>query len=178
MTNLAFFKKNKASKIVYAGGPPPEEQISALVEDRYWIVLNTQLLRTCINGTPLCINANAFKHALQTYGPTDGQLPDFRHNKGDAKKQVFHGHLHDDSTTYVLEWAIVDTEQRIMALIGLGTHENYPFRQTPLSTDERRNILLADENIKIIEHTKNKALETKEKVIRTEHNYRHTEAKH
>lgn len=174
MTNLAFFKKNKASEIVNAGGPPPEEQISAIAEGRCWIVLNTHLLSGCTKGTPLCFKANAFKHALQTYGPS-GRLPDFRHNEGASKKQVFHGHLNTNNTTYVLEWAIVDARQRIMALTGFDTHENFRFRQTPLSAIERQSILSAVDNIRIMEHAKNKAVETKEKVARTEHNYRYVQ---
>jgi hypothetical protein len=173
MPNAIFFKKSNVSRIVAAGGPAPEDQILAIANNKYWTVLNTQLLRHCARGSLLCEKANAFKHALQTYGPSHNKLPDLRQNEGKSKSHVFHGHMNDaNGTTYVLEWAIVDLKNRVMALTGFETHENYKFRQVPLSEAERVKILTAPKNIKIFIDATRKIEETKAKVGRTEQNYR------
>ena len=172
MPNPYFFKKSKISEKVKVGGPTPEDQILAIANNRYWTVLNTHLLGHCARGSLLCDRVNAFKHALQTYGPNHNKLPDLRQNEGKSKNHVFHGHMNDaNGTTYILEWAIVDTEKRVMALTGFETHENYRFRQKPLSDTECKGILSAPKNIKIITDAARKIDETKAKVDRTEQNY-------
>jgi hypothetical protein len=67
---MRFFKKGtEISAKVGAGGPTPGAQLLAMANDKYWIVLNSHLLRSCGNDRTLVNQANAFKHALQTYGP-------------------------------------------------------------------------------------------------------------
>lgn len=35
----------------------------------------------------------------------------------------------------------VDTDERLIALVGFATHENYRFKQNPLAADEANKIL-------------------------------------
>ena len=173
--NLNFFKKTNTSEKVKVGGPPPEEQILAMANNKYWIVLNPHLLGSCVKDRLLCDSANAFKHALQTYGPVSDKLPDklLREGKGLAKGHIFHGHVNDKvGTTYVIEWSAIDKEKKIMALIGFDTHENYKFRSTPLNDDDCKKILTAPKNIKTFTHAVEKIEEAKNKVNRTLKNYR------
>ncbi len=175
MPLINFFKKPNASKKVKAGGPAPEDQLLAMAHDQYWVVLisNMQLLSKCTKGSILCDRVNAFKHALQTYGPTGNGLPDLRQNEGKAKNHVYHGHVKDSNgTTYVLEWAVIDNKKRIMVLINFGSHENYKYQQLPLSKTECGKILLSDINKKIYNNALEKMIEAKAKVERVEINYR------
>lgn len=174
MLDMRFFKKgNEISAKVGAGGPTPGAQLLAMAHNKYWMVLNSQLLRACGNDRMLCDQANAFKHALQTYGPYGNLLPDFRQNQGKAKNHVFHGHVTDSiGTQHILEWTIIDFDKRIMALVGFKTHENYPFKAAPLKPEECRAILLRPENIKIMDNVAEKTKEAIKKVKRMEHNYR------
>jgi len=258
MLNNKFFKKTIVSKKALAGGPASDEQLLAIANNKYWMVLNSDLLNDLrLRNGQLCNKANALKHALQTYGPTHN-LFDARSNTGKAEGFIFHGHVNDaNGCTYVLEWAIVDTNdvcsvrlmksepveadinqvislreiliiekndsyqmgfcnkygsyeqkkikshrinafldtykapvyisksehkkaiyndlssiegrifgERTIAFIGFGTHENYPFRQTPLSKDECSRILFSPNNLKIIHHAFNKIEEAKSKVAR------------
>ena len=71
-----------------------------------------------------------------------------------------------------LEWAIVDSINRVMALVGFDTHENYAFRQKPLHQDDCDRMLFNVENKKIIEHASKKIAEAKNKVERMQLNYR------
>jgi len=164
-----FFKKRELSNKVNAGGPPREDQLLAMAHDKYWVVLNTHLLSTCTKGTVLCDRVNALKHALQTYGPVGKQLPDCRDNKGKAKSHVFHGHVQDSNgTTYVLEWTVIDPKNRVMALLGFDSHENYKFRQSPLTAKECEKIVSTPENIKKSSYAQTKIKEAKAKVQREE----------
>lgn len=173
--NNSIFKKGKINAKTLAGGPSYEEQISAIVNNRYWFVLNTHHLSPCSDDSSLCDRTNAFKHALQTYGPNAiNLLPNTFNNKGKAGNHIYHGHITNSTgTIYVLEWTIVDREKRIMAIVGFGSHENYPFKQEPLTKTERTTILSDPNNIKIIENAERAIKETKLKVDRTELNYRH-----
>ncbi|PIZ04259.1 MAG: hypothetical protein COY58_05290 [Gammaproteobacteria bacterium CG_4_10_14_0_8_um_filter_38_16] len=163
-----FFKKKKSSKIVESGGPSKVDQLSAMSESRYWTVLNSSLLRDANGDDHLISRVNALKAALQTYGPTSDQLPNFRHNTGKAKGHIFHGHANNSNgTTYVVEWAVLCYEKRIMALVGFGTHENYRFRQTGLSTTEAKGLLENLESKKIMDHVAIKIAEAKKKASRT-----------
>lgn len=167
-----FFKKSTMSNIVKAGGPSSSEQLLAMANGDYWTVLNTDFLSICQKGTTLCTNANAFKHALQTYGPTHKSLPDLRMNEGKAKNHVFHGHVRDNNkTTYILEWAIIDSNKKIMAIIGFDTHENCRFRKTPLNEEEIGKIMTSKNNLKILQHVQLKINEAKDKVKRLENNH-------
>ena len=173
MSNLRLFKKAITSNIVIAGGPSANEQLSAMVSGEYWTVLNTSILLTCVNDKDLCHRVNALKHALQTYGPESIHLPDLRPNKGKAQGFIFHGHANNSNgTTYILEWTVVDRKKKIMAITAFDTHENFKFRQEPLSAIEITKILSLSENIKIIENVSNKIQEAKEKVERFEANYK------
>ena len=173
MFSSALFKKTTLSNQVMANGPPPEDQILAMAEDRYWFVLNSYLLQECHGKEQLTHRANAFKHALQTYGPTSDQLPELRMNKGKANQSVFHGHVTGDTgSSYVIEWAVIDAEKRILALVGFDSHENYNFRKEPLTEKEKLSILNSEINLKNMENATLKIEQVKEKVIRTQSNYR------
>jgi hypothetical protein len=152
---------------VQSGGPKPEQQLLAMAEGRYWTVLNAHLLLKCKDNAALSHEASVFKHALQTFGPASNELPDFRQNKRVVVvHDVFHGHIKSNGTTYVLEWAIVSQEERIIALVGFGKHENYSFKQKALSAADRESIFKNKENIKIIEKVAVKTQEAIEKVAR------------
>lgn len=174
---INFFTKTVPSAQLYAGGVRPEDQLYAISKDRYWTVLNTSILRSLKNCSDDLIvpRVNAIKHAIQTYGPIDKQkLPDFRQNTGQAKGHVFHGHAQDSlGKTYVLEWAIINWDKRQVALIGFGSHENYAFRQTPLSPAEIKAILSSPETDAILRRVVTKTEAAKKKVERIEKNYRH-----
>jgi len=164
--NLKLFTK-KNSRIVDAGGPSPEDQLSAMVNDEYWTILNSSLLRGVGKDKNLVPRVNALKHAIQTYGPKSDKLPDFRHNKGKAQGSVFHGHAADSlGTTFVLEWAIVDEKRKILSLVGFGKHENYLFRQSPLNEADINRLLRSEESKKIIEKVEEKITEAKDKALR------------
>lgn len=266
MINNKFFTKKTISNKVLAGGPPADEQLLAIANNKYWMVLNSDLLndKRAKNGL-LCDKANALKHALQTYGPNNDNLPDVRPNTGKAQGHVFHGHVSDDNgCTYVLEWTTIDTKdacsvrllnsepvntdinqvislkeiliiemdngyqlgfcnktgdyeqkkikntgingflenykapgyiinpdhkqaiyklltsvegrvfgERVIALIGFKTHENYPFRQKPLSKIECSRILFMPENIQLVHRALNKITEAKAKVERIKQSHPH-----
>lgn len=176
MPNMDFFKKKNVSSIVLAGGPTPGEQLLAMAENRYWTVLNASFLTQCNRGdSTFMYRTNAFKSALQTYGPiAKDKLPSCPPNKGKAEGIIFHGHINDSNgTTYVLEWTVINTEKRLIALLGFDTHENYKFKQTPLNKDMCSKISSAPENVKIMSHVSKKIAEAKAKVERVEQNYRH-----
>ena len=170
MFPAGFFKKKEKeiSAKVGAKGPTPEAQLLAMAKEKYWIVLNSNLLRSCSKDKALCNQANAFKHALQTYGPYNSiNLPDFRQNQGKARGLVFHGHVSDSiGTQHILEWTVVDADRRIMALLGFQKHENYPFKAVPLKESERLAILTSPENIKKIDYAASKIKEAIIKVDR------------
>lgn len=168
MERYSFFKKdstNEVSHIVNAGGPSAHEQLWAMVNGDYWVVLNTNLLKDCPKKSDLCYRANALKIALQTYGPASTKLPDVRVNKGKAKNQIYHGHVRDSNgKEYVLEWAIIDSTKKIMALIGFDTHENYKFRQEKLTDKEINKIINQESNQKILTRAESKIQEAKTKI--------------
>ena len=163
-----FFSKKSISAKVNAGGPAAQDQLSAMAQDSYWTVLNTKLLIGFKTDRIFNDRINAFKHALQTYGPhpTSG-LPDLIQNTGKALGFVFHGHVHNSNgTTYVLEWTVIDKDRRIIALLGFEPHENYKFQQAPLRIEEIKKILSNPHNIKILAHVEKKISEAKAKVER------------
>lgn len=169
-----FFSKTNISSIVKANGPSPEDQLLAMANGEYWTILNSSLLRDMARDPNLVARVNALKNALQTYGPVSKNLPDFRNNKGKAMGSVFHGHANDSlGSTYVLEWTIVNREKRLLALVGFDSHENYPFRQTPLPKTEVDRILAHEDNQRIIAYADQKIIEAKEKVDRVLYNNRH-----
>lgn len=171
---MKFFKKSKCSGIVEQGGPDAGQQLEAMAQGKYWIVLNTHLLVTNSHDERLCVSANAIKAALQTYGPVSNKLPDFRHNTGKARGHIFHGHAHDSGgTTYVCEWTVVDPDRKIIALLGFDTHENYRYQQKPLTPDAKQNIFNNEKNVMIMERSRKKIEEAKEKVERVLNNYRY-----
>lgn len=169
----AFFSKTNISRIVKANGPLPEDQLLAMANEEYWTILDSSLLKGAAHDPNLVVRVNALKNALQTYGPVSKYLPDFRHNKGKAMGSVFHGHAKDSiGNTYVLEWTVVNKEQRLLALVRFDSHENYPFRKTPLTKAELDIILACEDNQKIIVYAKQKIIEAKEKVDRILNNNR------
>lgn len=173
MLSSRFFEKSMKSKKVNVGGPSSEQQLLAMYEGNYWTVLNSDILSLSQNDELFCDRANAFKHALQTFGPTSENLPDLRSNEGKAKNQIFHGHVSNSTgKTYVLEWAIISHEDKIMALVGFGSHENFKFKKNPLTKDDIDKILNLEKNKKIIENVKDKIQQAKDKVERVFQNYK------
>jgi len=172
MTNT-FFKKQKASNKENEKGPPYQEQLMALANKTYWTVLNTHHLIFKTNDEKLSDRANALKHALQTYGPSSKSLPDLRNNEGKAKGTIFHGHVNDaNGTTYVLEWTIIDSKNRVMALTHFAKHENFKYKKDPLTSDEIKKILENTKNTIIMKRMPEKAKEAASKVKRVEENYK------
>ena len=172
ISTIGLFKKSKVSQKINANGPAYPDQILAMAQGNYWTILNTGLLKLSKNNKDLCNRVNALKAALQTYGPNSTQLPDLRQNKGLAQGSVFHGHVNNSSgKTYVLEWAVIDDERKIMALINFAKHENYVFKQTPMDLLTAESILSTPENKKIIKQIPTKIKEAKDKVERTALNY-------
>ena len=160
-----FTKKN--SRIVNERGPSPHDQLSSMANDEYWTVLNSSLLSGIGKDRCLVPRVNALKHAIQTYGPKSDKLPDFRHNKGKAQGVVFHGHAADSlGKTFVLEWAIVDEERRLLSLVGFGNHENYPFRQSPLNEENIKRLLGSEESKTTMAKVEEKIAEAKAKAVR------------
>lgn len=170
------FQKAKKTKKELAGAPEYSETIEAIKENRNWILFNTKVLNcdSVMTNTKLNIKVNAFKLCLQTYGPVSNLLPSFKPNKGDkVKGEVFHGHVSgSNSVTYVLEWAVLDPKERIITLIKFDKHENYQFRQNPLSDEEKNALLENVINQKRFERAIEALSKTKEKIERTEVNYR------
>lgn len=173
MSDFKFFRKNKPSNILNERGPSYEDQLFAMANDKYWTVLNSSLLSSVHTDKQFCRRINAFKHALQTYGPNTKDLPDLRQNQGKARGHVFHGHINDSNgKTYELEWAVVDSKKRILALTHFDIHENFDFEDKPLGAEEIKRILSHPENIKIMERVGKKIEEAKKKVARVENNYK------
>jgi hypothetical protein len=77
-----------------------------MLKDKNWVALNLSWLRHSGVDDVLCQAANALKHNLQTYGPTDkAHIRDLRPNKGSAKGFVFHAHIKDSTRNeYVVGW--------------------------------------------------------------------------
>ena len=173
---LQFFNKqrNQRSSAVLAGAPTPTEQLMAINNNEYWTILNSRILRFHTQDPLLRLRVNAFKQALQTFGPTGNQLPDFRTNKGDARNSVFHGHLTNATgTTFVLEWEMVNPKKRIMRLVGFDVHENYSFKTKAMTEEECTTLMTSRETIDTLENVALKVGEAKDKVERIERNYRH-----
>jgi hypothetical protein len=160
MKRNAFFKappKKDTSGLVAFDAPEPRSQIDAALQGKNWVVLNLPLLRQSSVDATLCKYANSFKHALQTHGPNNPeQLHDLRPNTTPtARGSIFHGHMNDSNgRTYVLEWEIVDPKERIIALTQFGTHENFKFKQAPMSDEAKTNMLAKTENITAIKKSK------------------------
>lgn len=169
---IEFFKKQNTSNKIYAGGPSYTDQLASLAENKYWTVLNTSVIQFDSKDKSLSDRTNALKHALQTYGPCSNSLPDLRDNTGASKGSIFHGHVNSSNgTTYVLEWSIINTENRVMALTNFAKHENFSYTQKPLSKVQITAITTAPKNIQIMNRMELKAKEAAEKVERTEANF-------
>lgn len=169
--NIKFFKAKKTSNKINAGGPSHHDQLSALAHNEYWTVLNTSLLKFPSKDELLIDRANAFKHSLQTYGPSSNKLPDLRLNKGNVQGSIFHGHVkNSNGTTYVLEWSVICKTNRVLALTNFSTHENFPYLKKPLTGDHIKRIKMDPKNIKIMNYMKLKAKEAEGKVERIEAN--------
>lgn len=166
-----FFKKQKVSNKILEKGPSYEDQLLSLATKTYWIVLNTHFLRFNTNDIKLSDRTNALKHALQTYGPNSKSLPDLRDNKGLAQGKMFHGHVNDSNgTTHVLEWSIIDSKKRVMAITNFAKHENYNYKKDLLTLDEMKRIIEEPNNKLITDRMIKKAEEAAKKVERVEAN--------
>ena len=164
-STFKLFKKK--SRIVDALGPSADEQFSALINDKYWTILNSSILKSAAVDEDLVVRVSALKHALQTYGPQSEKLPDLRANKGGAEGSVFHGHVKDSrGTTYVLEWAVIDPRQKLISLVGFGSHENYAFRQSALNKDYIERVMSSTETQSIMALVEKKVKEAKAKAAR------------
>lgn len=146
----------KPSAISENKGPAAIEQLNALITDNYWTVLGVKRFFTCpiIRDTPqLTVSVNAFKHTLQTFGPYDSErIPHFRSGEGKTRGSVFHGHVKGrNATEYVIEWTVIDSEKKIMAIVGFGSHENYSFIEKPLTPKAKQAIYMDPDNQRILE---------------------------
>lgn len=161
----------KPSAISEAKGPAAIDQLNALITDNYWTVLNVKRFFNCPRlsaDKKLTLAVNAFKHALQTFGPYDHQnLPDFRAGVGKTRGHIFHGHVRDaNKKEYVIEWAVVDAEKKIMAIVGFGIHENYSFAKEPLTPKMASFIYSNQDNQSILEKVAELKTNAKAKSIR------------
>lgn len=158
---------------VAAGGPTPEQYQKALLENTYWVVLNSGVLghEAIRSDEKLRHRANALKHALQTFGPTDeDNLPDLRSNAGRAKGHVYHGHVTAScGTTYVLEWEIL--APGVMFLTRFEKHENYSFKKAPYTKDEKEALTHKPDARKTFENMETKRLEVQAKAERVIDNH-------
>lgn len=174
---LGFFPEKKRSKVVYAGGPSQREQLTALITNQYWTVLNAHLFHcsATIIDSDLQVRVNAFKHLLQVYGSRSDKLPDYRPNTGGAYGHIFHGHVKDSQgTTFVIEWSVIDTETKQIAITHFDKHENFPFKQTPLKPNEIQGILTDPFNVRMLEKVKINKDNALKKCERIEKNYRNS----
>ncbi len=145
---LRTFQGPKKNWLVAAGGPNYVEQASAILDHQEWEVLNPFLLGNAYTqqDEKLLRAVNALKGALQTFGPTPANYAVTTQHK--TNNEVFHTNIHGTTgTTYEVEWAIIDREKRIVALLGFDKHENYPFRQSALTGEEKQRILQDPRNI-------------------------------
>jgi hypothetical protein len=146
-------------------------QLDAMVENKYWTVLNTHLLAEVIGKKPqghmktLAEKANTVKHELQTYGPIlRGHSADFRANKGKkVSGEIFHSDMKAGTTTYVMEWTVLNEDKRMIALLGFDTHENYDYQQKLLTAKQQSKILSDPRNLAILERVELKMAEAKYK---------------
>lgn len=162
----SLYKNKKITLKEMVGGPSYQEQLSALALHQNWIVLNTDCLNVdTLDDLRLNHAVNALKHALQTYGPTSDRLPsDVRQNSGAAQGSVYHAHAEGNGGTYVLEWAIVDENRKIMALLRFRSHENYPYAQRPLNDREKQVILQKPANQRILQRSEENRAAAEEKL--------------
>ncbi len=121
----------------------PDQITKALATDNYWTVLGayTHLRHEKLSeDNNLCHRVNYIKHLLQVNGPKN--IPGLINNKGKSKGHIFHAHANDSKgKTYVMEWTVIDSDRKILAIVGFGIHENYPFIQQPLKDEEMKKIL-------------------------------------
>jgi hypothetical protein len=165
------FKSKVDTPTVKSGGPTKQQQLEAIAKGENWTIVNLHLLRDFSADKLLCHKANVFKQLLQTFGPNSNKLPDLRNNTGNAHNHVFHGHI-KVKTTYVLEWSVVDNENRIIALLGFSTHENYAYKQEPLSVAEKQNILKHHGNQVLIARGDELLEKAEEKIAKLNKQYR------
>jgi len=160
------FQKPPSDKQL-AGGPEGGQILLAQANGTYWTLIETAHFRNCKGDNGFINRTNAFKHALQVYGPTSNkELPDFRANGG--VKDTWHGHVKSRDSTYVLEWTIIDKEKKILLIRGFDVHENYNYVKKELTENEKKDILAKPENLKQIQRTKdfaNKAIKKVRKII-------------
>lgn len=172
----SLFKKKEKTKKEFAGAPPYAEWVQSINEEKYWHVLNAHLLgiNTVATDTKLNDRVNALKLCLHAYGPlASDKLPSFLHNKGKAQNHVYHGHVTSSSgTTFVLEWTVIDANKRIMAIVGFDKHENYSFKQEPLTQVEKNAILESSKNSLLMKRGEIMLDEIKEKIDRVRETYR------
>lgn len=150
---LHFFPGKQSSKLVLFGAPTQEEQVEALVTSRYWTILNSHFFHCGATATDndLRSRVNTFKHLMQVHGSDNEKLPDFRPNKGRARGHIFHGHVKDSQgTTFVIEWSVIDTINKQIAITRFDKHENFTFKQDPLTAQEIQAIVSDETNIRVV----------------------------
>lgn len=159
--------KKTTSGIHFFNGPSPEEQITSVIENKSWTLLNLHLLRdsSIKEDDRLCIEANVIKHTLQTYGPNNSnKIPSLLENKGKAQGVIFHGHINNSNgKMYVLEWEILDPENKIMAFTRFSKHENYQFKQAPMKDGEKLNLLSKTSNVRTMQAAESQKIKLIEK---------------
>ncbi len=175
-SELAFFPEKKTSALTFSGGPRQREQLETLVNGEYWTKLNTYLFNcpAINNDATLRIKANAFKHMLQVYGSNKDQLPDFRPNKGAAEGLFFMVmSWMGKEQPLLLSGLLLILQKKIIALTNFNKHENFKFKQKPLTLTEITAILEHPQNIKIMAQIETHREQAQAKFQRINHNYRH-----
>lgn len=141
----------KTNWLVAGDGPDYVAQASAILDRAAWSVLDADILGNAYTqqDETLLRSVNALKVALQTYGLTPPRF-DITTQKN-ANNEVFHTNIRGKHVTYEVEWALVDREKRILALVGFEPHENYKFTQKPLTAEQKAQYLNNPKNVAELE---------------------------
>jgi hypothetical protein len=143
------------------GGPSRIQIHEAILRNENWIVLSRGMLSLCSTDKDLNNRANAAKHSLQVFGPTRPRVDKLRPNYC-TDGNVFHCHVRNSTgKEFVMEWAVVSWQDRILALTCFDIHENFRYRQTALSQEEIDAIMADKRNVKTIEFARRKADEVR-----------------
>jgi hypothetical protein len=65
-----------------------------------------------------------------------------------------------------MEWAIIDVESKVIAILQFDTHENFNYQQKPLKAEEKHTIQQHPKNVALLNHIHKKQEEAEEKVFR------------
>lgn len=86
--------------------------------------------------------------SIETYGPRQyiqSTMPSIKNN-------LFHAHIKSKSCTYVLEWEIVDEENKIALIVGFDTHENFSFAKELVGKNTSKISSALMDDAKVLQH--------------------------